>query len=521
MYVNKDALLKAFNKISDFVASDSKVPGVMLRIHKPDDAEEVTKEFFGIDEVADQADEDETGETEATLGVQGKLDLCYTDSHKSLIETIDAVVEDSDVLGGVVVEYDVLKRTLEYCKSTSKIKVMQVRFNFINNSIIRADISYGAEVFNDSGESIGCSKKSNTSVDIGWKQLMTDNRSKLLAGFDYDGIFKPDENVEPDTIGRKELIDALMRTSLGDGKMIYVSADEHAALTSNRAHMTYYKISSNELSEEEAGALKFEIAGKFPSDQLEAEYDKAYKNMTSRIHYSLCIPQNIAKALVGVLNRSDVESVSVYRNQKFCNMFIDDEGEHVGIWFEMSNPVKAHLQTLQTYRAIEYNSYQITFLREFLMKVVDSAKSVTKSDKSDLAFSVTDKKTPDGRPIYELSVKGESASASISNEYKVECEDAIDTVGDLLKKKITLSLVTLQAMLSQLKTDMIAFDVHTDANNLNILRVAEIDGDKLEHEYTSAKERLALEAGQYIPVEEKVKYRANTLGVIQYTTLAR
>jgi hypothetical protein len=236
--------------------------------------------------------------------------------------------------------------------------------------------------------------------------------------------------------------------------------------------------------------------------------------------------QNIAKALIGVLNKCTSETVRLHRNDKFCNIIMEEDTEKVGVMFEMVQPSKAQIGALDRYNSLEYKTYQLRFLREFLVNNIKSALNASKSDKTKIKFELSEE-----TGAVSLVIASGNAGASIADVYSVECEDCVDINGDITTKEFNISLQVFADMLSQLKTDYVELDFNIGEANATCIRVAEIDSNKLAIEYEKGREetaRLCAERGvTFDPaitptdVNVKLNYRINTLGTKQYTMLAK
>lgn len=621
MRIARANLDSAFNKISDFTSNDKQVPGILLNIIKEDGASEIT--------VGEQ--NAETGETEIkVIGVEGNLKMCYSDTSKHFMNDIKVIVEPTDVLGGVVVDYNQLQRAISNCKTSSGISVNEVVFQFTSNKEGKNIIKISADMLytrnTDDGEQIKI-KKGVKQMDISWVEPGSSNKTAVLARPNYESVFEDGQTAVVDDISKDSLIDALTRTSASDGAIIYFSDKSDSVFTNNKTHTTIYKLSKKELSDDETEGIKrqaeqmvmgglyerfnsnilaiseslkqevherllpasegmteeqFKVllseaytkelndkcknwlkqgieesivassATVIESDELarqvKAQFDAQFSNVVQtkynelvagsgierNLHSQLVISRAMAKSLIGILGKTSSDTVSIYTSKKenekadviYCTLYVDNEDERFGLRFGMNKINSSHMNTLTKYVGAKYDTYQLTFLREFMLDTFKSARDATKNDKTVLQFIKSKDTFIDGRPKYTLAISSESASASISDIYSVECEDVVDPNGTIAlpETKITVSLAVIVSMLEQLKTDMIAFDFADMGNSLYYARIAEIDAERMVAERDNAIKNYPDRIGEhngmkFVPIDLKMGYRSKALGVVQYAML--
>lgn len=618
MRIDRAKLDKAFSKLSDFVAGDKQVPGVLLNIVKTEDG-------LGSDGVQTVLDSDgQVSESEGLpIGSKGILKLCYSDTTKHWVEEIETVVEPGDVLGGVVVDYAQLQRAINNCKTPSTIRVSDVQFVFTSNNDGKNIIKIKADMYSvtedDDGNEVR-TKKAVKQMDVLWYTTDANKRTEVLARPDYEAVFDSEKALVTDEISRKEFIEALSKTSASDGKVIYFSDKSDSVFTSNKAHVTLYTMHKKEITEDVESELraktesvvlddlrtryadrlagvaegikqsirerllnvsdtidegiveaeyqkginekckeffkdeiKFQVSSasdmSITEEQYNATVDKQYSeqykkmvdtkyaellpNVDRNLHSKLVITQPMAKAIIGILNKTTASTINIYTssnpNEKadviYCTIFVDsqEDNERFGLWFGMGRVNQQHAKSLANYIGAGYRTYQIVFLRDFLMEAIKSARDATKNDNTDLKFSKLNTFLPSGEPNYELVISSESSSASVSDKYSVDCEDVVDINGTLGSDnmKINVSLTIIAEMLEQLKTKFVAFDID-DTESAYILRLAEIDNEKLMAENMKAKEEHKGElVNGALPLSVKIDYRSKTLGTVQYTTLRK
>ena len=501
MKINVKTLTNALNKIGDLVSGDKTVPGVLLGVSNEDG--------------------------------NGTLKVAYSDGHKSFIEYLACVVEENDHIGDIVVDYDKFKRAIGNCQPSGNIMVDDVTFEYTvanEKNIVKLSAVQYMNIPDADGNIVGKRTMSEKKMDLLWEAPDANLKTSVLSRMKYDGIFEPDGTT--DNYERVKMIDYMQRTSLEKGKNIYISAKAQCVFVSNQAHMTVIPVDGyDELSDDEKDAIRTSMveAGNFTAEA----YAKELVDKVSRVTQSIIIPQNIAKALAGILNKCSSDTVSIHRkDNKFCNIIVeggdDSNAEKVGIWFEMPTASKLHLSTLERYSAYEYKTYQITFLREFLANNVKSAIEANGNDNTKIRFEAT--QLEDATCNLDLVIDAKNAGSSTSDVYKINPDDILDINGDLAEQQFTISLKVFNDMLSQLKTTLVALDFNVDASGVKCIRLAEVDEEKLGKEYIAARAKTKELCDQQgiafddsatpTPVELKLGYRNNTLVAKQYTTLA-
>lgn len=472
---------RAINKIADLTNGDKAIPGVMLTL----------------------SDE----------GGIGLLKICYSSGRKFSMEELNVNIEEGDVIGSVVTNYEQLKRAVSNCLSSGSIVVDNFRIEYKEN-ILRVSIQQFYEYSDESGEVISRKNMGSKHMDIERVDPSKNIKASILIKTNYDNIFDA-ESV--DEYSRTELIDLLNRTTTEKGKVVYFASKRQEVFVVNQAYATVCPVSPIDLGQFVEGDIEKELLESGVTDQEKIKEAKAERS--KRMHFSLVLNQQIAKAVAGILSKSDAETVYVGRiDDKFCSVYVDEDNEKFGVVFEMPQASRVHLQSIDRFSSMDYSSYQISFLRAFLDDAVKSALSSSKSDTTTLYFEEVDQ-DEFGIPVYELVMFGGSASASTYDILRTNVDDCIDTVGDLTENKFSISLKVVSDMLSQLKTERVAMDFDvSDAGSIR-LRIAEIDDERTESEYLKARQDL--DDDTPTPVERKIEYRKRTLGTMQFAMLPR
>lgn len=498
MRIDSSIFKSAIDKVTILTSGDKQIPGIMFRPIKLDGDEFISA-----------------------------MDVCYSDGHKSLIETIPVTGTNGDNLTNMVVEYEAISKLIKQMQSTGSIKIGEIVVDFIENQIMRFSATQFLEITDESGNVTDARQLGKKTIDVAWIAPDSNLKASILNRMKYENIF----NIEgtADEYSRDELVSALARTSAEKGRNIYISANVQSVFVANQAHVTCVPVSPmDEPSEEEKNIIIAELseAGNYNEQTFEAELQKR----RNRVHQSVVIAQPVAKAIVGILQKCDSEKVLVHRtDNKYCNLVIENDNEKVGIWFEMSTASKAHIGSLEKYSALDYKSYQVMFIREFLDNNIKSAMESAKNDKNVIKFEDTTLENP--TVDLDLVISGTNYGASVVNSYRVNPDNIVDPTGDIKDKQFNISLKVFADMLAQLKTEYVALDFNVDASGTTCIRLAEIDTGKFAEEYRKARvatEELCKQKGVEFdptstptPVELRLDFRANTLLTKQYTILAK
>lgn len=483
MRVDISKITNAVNKISDLVSGDKSVPGVMFDLS------------------------------------EGLLKVCYTDGHKSLIEELEVENEEGDKLGRVVVSYEQLSRALANCQPSGNIKIDKCQFKYADNIIkLSADQMYDLQ--DNEGNVVATKRLATKNMDLLAMDPSANMKSAILTRMKYEDIFDADTT---DVFDRKELIEALSKTSVEKNRVIYISNKVQSVFVSNQVHLTSVPMSKHEISEEKLAEIKEELESQGNFN------DETYKELTekerNRIHFSVAMSYQISKALIGILGKIKSDVVYLHTKDKFCSIFVENEDETVGVWFEMATANRININTLERFNSLKYTNSQLVFLKEFLADIVKSALNIAKSEKTTFQFNKNDE------GLLELELSAGSASASVSDKYAVVCEDVLDPNENLTGKKFNISLKIMHEMLNQIKTRRVAFDLDVTEDGTTFLRIAEVNDVKMAEEYMKARQKteaLCREQGIAFdpnstptPAELKFEYRGAILDTKQYTMLAK
>ena len=485
-------ITNVLNKIGDLVAGDKTPPGVLLDIS------------------------------------ENTLKVCYTDGHKAFVEKFEVQTEENDRMGQMVVDLDMIRRAVSNCQPSGIIKTDDLVISFNEKTITVSADQYYDETDAD-GNVTSSATVAKKAMNVLWFTPDANMKVSILTRMDYNSIFEADGY---DVYDKKELIEALNKTSVEKGKLIYLSAKTQTVFVNNQAHATAVPLSKgDELSEDDKTAIFAEVQEANPElagEELTAKYNEVLANKVKRVTYSVVLGQQHAKALIGILSKTSADKVQIFTRDKCANVFIDTDEETVGVWLEMPMASKAHTAALDRYNSLGYTTYQLMFMKDFFMDAIKSAATSSKSasDKVKVVFGT------DSEGYRTLEFRAGSSAASIDDKYSVRIKDVVDPNGDLEGKEFTMSLTVMTAVVAQLKTKYISLDFEVAADGSVYIRVAEINEEEHGKEYLKAREmtaKLCQEQGIEFdanstptPVQLKLGLRTdNVLGARQYTILGK
>lgn len=473
----------ALNKISEIVKGDKNVPGVMLNI------------------------------------TDNLVDVCYNDGHKAFIEKINALTDDTDFKGKIVLPFENFVRAIANCQPSGSIKVNDIAISFLPNNMMK--IKAERYIESSDGENSTTSKVGTKTMDIQYIDVANtqDQKARLLDRMNYETIFEIDGNA--DTWDKNTLISIFNTVSAEKGRSVYMSPKVQKIYVVNTAYTCAVPAPLKEVTQEDKDALMGELAETGEQALFEEKAAKLAHIMTG----SACIATNISSIVASVLNKTSVKDEEaddsvVYLHNKDGYICICNHDNSVGLYFEQAKPSKVHIGSFERYAGFDYTKYNITVLREVLVDCIKSAVNSSKNEKTSFTFRTTE----DGNRA--IVIVAQNSGASVSDTYdvvidKLECAGGND---DLDSKVITISLKSFAEMLGQLKSDFIAIDISEDVSGQICMRLAEVDIEKIELEWKNARTALGLPLVQAAdqpmpptPIDTVMGYRAKTLNTCQYS----
>lgn len=473
MLVKVDEIKLALDKIAEFTNNEKAVPGIKLEVD---------------------------GDI---------LKVCYNDNKRAVISKIGVEVEEGEEIPeNIVVNNTTFMDAIKKCLPSGRIVVDYISIRVLDGVRLEVSAEQKLLISDEEDEEEEYRVMSVKRMTLRWEKAGASMKTAILSRMKYESIF---EAVNPDEWECGELIDILSKTTTEKGKIVYMSPSIQKAFVANLAHVTCVPISQIEVSPLDITSVEQQLRSEGKTDE---EVASALGKLGNRLKNAATISTTVAKQVCGILTKIGKDKkVFMYTRDGFVNIF--DEDETSGVWFEMAQGNKAQMSQFEKYSSLEYKKYQIEFAREFIVDNINSAISSTSSDKLQFMFA------ENGEDDLEVKIVASNSAASIEDKYEIHASSFIDTTGTLDGKKMTVSLKVFNDMLNQLSTDFIAMDIEEAIDGTMFVRLADIDEDKLREEYFKTRESLGLTDVEPTPDEEKMSYRARTLGTCQYTMISK
>ena len=466
MKINIKEFTSALDKVGVFAGGEKKSPGVLLDI---------------------QSDH---------------VNVSYSDGRKSVIERVDAEINENDRQEKIVLDYQRLADIVKVCQPTGRVITDYMELLFEGESLLvvrvekkiaqkvadegTAEMEMASDEVEEKTEQSDINKRVISVFEqrISWVPAGSGMKVALLTRMNYDTIFAENNEdgtaVEKDEWDIREFRDVLNKTTSENNKVVYVSPKRESAFVSNMAYMSC-----------------------IPVDE---KYEQAMVFSTA-----------ISKALLGILGKvvgEDTVNVHIL-DKKYCCIHTSDN--KVGICVEMSDANKIHLTTLGRYQSKKYGNYQLTFIKEALKNIIDAAMEVDKSDKTVLKFE--ESKVEEG--TIDLRVDAGSTISSTSNGFTLSSMECTDPADNITEFELPVSLKVISDIVSKCDTDFIGIDIDVDETGTKFIRISELDPDVRDASESAAREELGIDYGEELPLETKIECRNDILIGKHYTISAK
>ena len=476
MRVDINDITKALSMVSCQAAGEKTVPGVMLVINNDE------------------------------------LRVCYSDGHKAFISKLDAISEEGDITGKIVVPYESIIKAIGSLQPSGSITVRDVKIGFTSNAAT-FEVTYELKV--DKGEEVTYRNMGKNVQEVPYINVETtnDQKAKLLNRMDYDTIFNA---TTYDEWNRKELVDILTTTSKEKSRNIYFSPKSQLSFVVNTSYTCAIPFTKKELKDEDKNTLLADLK----AAGTEESYTDELAKLERRCNNQTVLGSNVAKATADILNKlpdnDTYEKVFVHIKDGYLCIFTGDD--KVGVYVEQAKGSRVHISSFDRFANMDYSKFQINFTREFLQNSIKHIVNSSKNEK--IIFTFKDSETNPG--FVELLIVSQNASASSNGTFSV----LVDTYSskdnaNLSGTAFTVNIKAFADMLAQLKSDMIAMDISVEEAGQTCMRLAEVNIDKLRSKWGETRSRLGLADGVETPVEEKMAYRFATLDTCQYTMIQK
>lgn len=410
------------------------------------------------------------------------VDICYTNTTKSLVRHVSSEIEDTDVTGKILFDFRALSSIINACTPVGNIITDTIRFIFGENNIIKVvaekkirmvDNKKKPEQEEDVEEIEGADEAEEKKPEFVEKIASTVEQSiayvlpedklnqgmsalvreryELLKHFDeseldekfpfIEGDIRPLSTTEWETT-RDEwdvavLRDHLNRLSVENSKVIYVSSKNKRSFVQN---------SSDSISMPFEGDIK----------------------------YTLVIPTMLAKAVSDVLGKLDAKKVSIHMIDKSRIVF-STEDNSFGMMIKNQEHVKAQMRQFIIHCNKTYETVMMNFNKDVLLSCIKGIKEVSNNTSTKATFSVTRAESGDVTGV-TMTMTAVNTNKSMENKYDINAEYFINAENiDGLEINLVIDLL-LQAV-NRVNTEYVAFDID-DTADIKSLRVAEINAVK-------------------------------------------
>lgn len=198
MVVNLQSLTNSLGKLTDLVADDKQVIGVLFMTDK------------------------------------NQLKLCFHNAKKALVDNVEVLSsEDGDFNGVFMVDYTELKTAIDNFQPSGNIKADAIKFEYDNKAVTLSVDTYGEFEDGDGDlERRYYSTKTRALAMTVVTSETTDIKAKMLMRCDYNYLANPTDEV-PDIWDVKELTAMLNNVQAEKNRTIYVAPSTRTAFVSN------------------------------------------------------------------------------------------------------------------------------------------------------------------------------------------------------------------------------------------------------------------------------------------------
>lgn len=328
----------------------------------------------------------------------------YSDNKKALYKEIEAEVSDDEVsLGNIIFEYSSFMQGIDKIQRSGNLKVSDVEIDFSkidsNISSIRTNKYYEATV-GDTRKKVNALK-----VDHAVKTFKAsgelDKKFHNLTRFDYNEMLF---NYSETDIWDKEYLTSLLRKlSKGEeGKAAYLLKTNKAGFVVNRNSVFFINCT---------GGLD---------------------------SFSFTLNSKMAKYLVEILNRIDVDSIKLFvKDNRYCSIISEDHS--FGIWFEMAAYKQADGNVLNKYKnnpdgtERKYDDLQIIIDKVSVSNAIKNLRiGANKAEKSNVVVDFNDEEAHNivSDIEDETSDKEKNTEEKIEDNKETEASNEVSSDGE-------------------------------------------------------------------------------------------
>ena len=384
------------------------------------------------------------------------------------------VREDIDIDGRFALEYEPLVRAIANCQPIGRIQVNEIKLTQLEKTFeVSAEqkLVIGEDELGNEVTKLASVKK----MTIPYRLAGNDMKSAVLVRANYEGIFDTDGADLWDIDEFKRIVDKLAPEKQ---RAVYLVSNWRIGFVCNQAHVTVVPV----------------------------EHD--FQN-------NVIVMESSIKPVVNILTkvRSEVGVNQVYVkniDDKFLAFFTEDMS--CGIMIEAVKASRILVQNLQNYQDLTYDTYQLSFYNDVLKDNIRTAMTSSTGDDVTLKFEQSE----DG----ELELLIKVGGSSMTNEPRIGVVGAV-LADDITTQEFPISLKVMSDILSQLDTELVAFDVSVREDGTRNLRLAEISTDTLVEETENLCREKGLTDGTQLSDDDKRSIRDKIIVTEQFTTMKR
>lgn len=423
------------------------------------------------------------------------IDICFSNGNKAMIKTIEATFDETDIHDKIIFDYKMLTSVIAACEPVGLIRTDTIQMQFIEDNLIRVIAEKRIKIkSNQNSDEEEVSEKVASVVEQLINYVPASSASiktaaltreiyDLMRHFDDEELEErfPDLSnpirplstsewdMQKDTWDVKELRDMLLKLSVENGKVMYVSPKLSKGFVQNTSHSISMPISSE-------------------------------------VSNPVIIPTVLAKSIADILGKINEDVIYAHMVDQYKMVFSTEDNTFA---FMVTNQKqdKAQIRAFNVSYSRDYSQYVLNFNKDVMLSCIKGAKTIGASDKTEVTFECT--KESDEVTSVKMIMIAKNTNKSSNNKYEILAEHFICDE-DITSIKLNIAVDTLLQAVNRISTDYLALDISIGAEN-KALRVAELDLVK----YSEIKNKLAEEDIEWNN-EKNLEARSNYLGCTTY-----
>ena len=384
----------------------------------------------------------------------------------------DVVLEEGDIRGRIVFNYDVLTRTIDACKPTGKIITKQVRFEFKENNIVEvhADRILAYTV----GDETVYKTVSNVSQAMSWVKSDASMRTAALErgkpGLMYHVDDESYDNYKNELISSGMTEDDIDDTMLPILDRDWFDTRDEWDTKELKELMAKLAVENGKLAYLASKTRKgFQQTSDYVVDIPVNNVDGAGEPMRFNISFtqSTAVISSVS-SILGKLEEA-YPIIYVHKVEPDTIVFTTDDNA-VAFSFKNAKQDRSDIVKVTNCTIMDFTRLMLNFNKEALLSCFESAGKT--NDKVAPQFSLV--KSEDATML-NMSVKNTGSSAS--NVYNSVAEYAVDVDGLVGSITFSASLDLFKNAVKRITDDYVAIDACQSSDGI-MLRVAGIDLNK-------------------------------------------